>query len=77
MFKIKIGIKVVIYNAILTLYCIVTLTYFRAFQYQQPTMVALGRVDPEVAKEHGLIPASRMEMLSELRSLFVNWEPWY
>ena len=40
-------------------------------------MVAMGRVDPEVAKEHGLIPASRMEMLSELKSLFVNWEPWH
>ena len=40
-------------------------------------MVAIGRVDPEVAKEHGLIPASRNEMLSELRSLFVDWEPWH
>ena len=40
-------------------------------------MVAMGRVDPEVAKEHGLIPASRIEMLTELRSLFVNWEPWH
>ena len=40
-------------------------------------MVAMGRVAPEVAKEHGLIPASRNEMLSELRSLFVDWEPWH
>ena len=39
-------------------------------------MVALGRVEPEVAKEHGLIPATRIEMLAELRTLFRKWQPW-
>ena len=38
-------------------------------------MVALGRFDPEVAREHGLIPATRIEMLSEMKSLFADWEP--
>lgn len=38
-------------------------------------MVALGRVDPEVATENGLIPASRIEILTELKALFDEWEP--
>ena len=38
-------------------------------------MVALGRLEPEVAREHGLIPATRIEMLTEMKSLFADWEP--